>query len=672
MPIARREGWLLGAAAALALAVPAAAARHLDHRVQVDLAPTLADALGEPVIIDHLEVGLTGTLRVRGVRLGDLAGAASVEASLDPGALLAGHLRAAEVRVERPRLALTLSGEDDRLRRALRRAADRLRPRGTDGSAGGGRLRRVVVTGGELELDLGDRGTIAVSGVTLHPQRGGVRAVARGATIDLAAGALAARGNLGRIGADIDLIAVRVERLLGVGGRLAVSAGDAAPLELVRVSAAAGIDDQPGLLVAAESASRGALELRLTPEAMTVRALDLPIAVAGPFLPRALDVTDARAEGSLRVELDPGTRAVTAELALRELRIDDRRVAATAFAVDAGLTLAATATGPALDVERARRELGALALSGRGRAVRGEHRWLPDRAELEIELPATGCAEALAAIPLPLRERLVGLDLRGEVAGTLALAFDRQRPRDTVLRIDDRVGCRVGAEPATADVRTLAAPFPHRFPDGQRRTIGAGPDHTPLARLPHYVPDGFVAAEDARFFGHHGFDRHQIERSLAVDLAEAGVVRGGSTISQQLVKNLFLTPDRSIARKLQEAILAWRLEAHIGKRVILSRYLEIIELGPGVFGVTAAARHWFGKEPTELSPREAAFLIALTPAPRTISARVAGSGGVDWQTAHRVKVILGLLHREGVLSTRQHQRALADRLTLRPAVLARN
>lgn len=670
--IARREGLLLGAAAVLALAVPAAAARHLDGRVTDDLAPALAEALGEPVTIDHLEVGLTGTLRVRGVRLGDLAGAASVEACLDPGALLAGHLRAAEIRVERPRMALTLSGEDDRLRRALRRAADRLRPRGSSGASAGGSLRRVVVTGGELELDLGDRGSIAVSGVTLHPQRGGVRAVARSAEIDLVAGSLAVRGSLGRLGADLDLIAARVERLLGVGGRLEVSAGTAAPLELIRVSASAGIDGEPGLQLVAESASRGALELRLTPEAAAVRAFDLPIAIAGPFLPRALDLRQARADGSLRVALGADTRAVAAELALRDLRVDDRRVAATAFAVDAGLSLTARATGPELVVERARLALGDLELSMHGRAVRGEHPWLPDRAELEIELPDTDCAEALAAVPLPLRERLVGLHLRGELAGTLALAFDRERPRDTVLRIDDRIGCRVVAEPATADVRTLAAPFPHRFPDGQRRTIGEGPHHTPLARLPAYVPDGFVAAEDARFFRHHGFDRHQIERSLAIDLAEAGVVRGGSTISQQLVKNVFLTPDRSIARKLQEAVLAWRLEAHIGKRVILSRYLEIIELGPGIFGVTAAARHWFGKEPTELSPREAAFLIALTPAPRTISARVADAGGVDWQTAHRVEVILGLLSREGVLSAREHERALADRLTLRPAVLARN
>lgn len=676
MTSAGRERLLLGAAAAVAIAVPLAAAHHLDARVQGDLAPALSEVLGEPVQIDGLEVGLTGTLRIRGIRLGAIAEADAVEASLDPAALFSGQLRAAEIRVARPRLALSVGGDDDPLRRVLRRAGERLRSPSSPGPGENERLRRIVVTGGELRIDLGGHGMVAVHGVTLHPQRSGVRAVARGADLDLTARGARVRGTLGRLAADLDPGAATLERLLGVGGDLVVSGpreGDP-PLALTAVQVGAGLPGHPGLRITGEASEGGAVELRIRPGAellLDLRAEDLPIGLAGAYLPAGLDSRAARADGTATVAVADQRTGIDLDLSVRGLRIDHRRIAGGAFDLDLELELQASAAGADLELEAAHLRLGALGLRASGRAVRGAHSWLPDRAALRLELSATGCAAALGALPLPLRERLLGMELSGDLAGTLELAFDRDRPRETTLAITDQIGCRVTTEPAAADVRTLTAPFEHTFPDGQKSILGEGPGYTALRRLPAHLVKGFVAAEDARFHRHNGFDRHQIERSLALDLHHAGVVRGGSTISQQLVKNAFLTRDRSLARKLQEAVLTWRLEAHLGKRLILERYLNIIELGPGIHGVTAAARHWFGKAPADLDPRESAFLITLTPAPATISARIAEAGGIDWQTAHRVEVILGVLRRAGVLSERAHRRALADRLTLRPAVLAR-
>mgnify|MGYP000154963875 CR=1 FL=1 len=126
-----------------------------------------------------------------------------------------------------------------------------------------------------------------------------------------------------------------------------------------------------------------------------------------------------------------------------------------------------------------------------------------------------------------------------------------------------------------------------------------------------------------------------------------------------------------LARKLEEAVLTWRLEAVLPKTTILERYLNVIELGPGVYGLAAAARHWFGCAPAQLSVRQAAFLAALTPAPRTISARLAAGHKLDPDTAQRIEVVLRAMRRAGVIdATTAHAAALAP-LDFRPAALGR-
>jgi membrane peptidoglycan carboxypeptidase len=167
--------------------------------------------------------------------------------------------------------------------------------------------------------------------------------------------------------------------------------------------------------------------------------------------------------------------------------------------------------------------------------------------------------------------------------------------------------------------------------------------------LPGHVPGAFVSAEDARFHVHAGFDLLQIARSLEIDLREHRLARGGSTISQQLVKNAFLSQRRSFDRKLQEAILTWRLEARLDKVQILERYLNLIELGPRVYGLTAAARHWFDAAPHELTIRQAAFLAALTSEPTSMSRRVRRAGGLDADSAARVDIVLRAMRRDGLL-----------------------
>ncbi|UZP68243.1 monofunctional biosynthetic peptidoglycan transglycosylase [Desulfovibrio mangrovi] len=122
-------------------------------------------------------------------------------------------------------------------------------------------------------------------------------------------------------------------------------------------------------------------------------------------------------------------------------------------------------------------------------------------------------------------------------------------------------------------------------------------------------------AEDDRFWMHEGFDFEGIEEALLRNLEEGRFAAGGSTISQQLAKNLYFTPTKSLVRKLREAVVTWRVENELSKSRILELYLNCIEWGDGVFGVGAASRHYFGKSPSALTPNEAAALAAILPNP---------------------------------------------------------
>ena len=151
-------------------------------------------------------------------------------------------------------------------------------------------------------------------------------------------------------------------------------------------------------------------------------------------------------------------------------------------------------------------------------------------------------------------------------------------------------------------------------------------EKNPAAKLEHIWVDygrasvhlkrAIVAAEDAKFVDHEGFDWEGIQRALEKNQRRGKVVAGGSTITQQLAKNLFLTGERSILRKAQEAIITGMLESVMDKRRILEIYLNVVEWGEGVFGAEAAARHYFGASAAAIMPEQAARLAAMLPRPR--------------------------------------------------------
>jgi monofunctional glycosyltransferase len=138
----------------------------------------------------------------------------------------------------------------------------------------------------------------------------------------------------------------------------------------------------------------------------------------------------------------------------------------------------------------------------------------------------------------------------------------------------------------------------------------------PYQRISGHLKRAVVAAEDAKFMTHNGFDWDGIQKAYEKNLREGEIVAGGSTITQQLAKNLFFSGDRAWWRKAQEAVIAVMLETIMSKRRILEIYLNVIEWGDGVFGAEAAARYHYGTTAAALSPEQAARLAAVVPSPR--------------------------------------------------------
>jgi monofunctional biosynthetic peptidoglycan transglycosylase len=138
----------------------------------------------------------------------------------------------------------------------------------------------------------------------------------------------------------------------------------------------------------------------------------------------------------------------------------------------------------------------------------------------------------------------------------------------------------------------------------------------PYERISEHLKRAVVAAEDARFLDHEGFDWEAIQKAMLKNEKRGKVVAGASTISQQLAKNLFLSGSRSWLRKGQEAIITWMMERTLSKRRILELYLNVAEWGEGVFGAEAAARHHFGVPAAALGPEQALWLAAILPSPR--------------------------------------------------------
>lgn len=390
----------------------------------------------------------------------------------------------------------------------------------------------------------------------------------------------------------------------------------------------------------------------------------------------------ARGAGRVRLSLGWPTRTEKGELrlqgvlALQEGTLDHPAVAQAPLAgLAAEAQLSATH-----DPERAtlRVELAPLQVQGIEARLQLDLERLgrgPLAGRIQLDLPRQPCQRLADALPRPLAPLLAGMRLDGQMAGGLAATLDLRHATEPLQSLGLRGPPLLGrCQPATLGkhlaVERLAGPFVQtvRPPDRALPEAKIGPgtrDYVPLDDLPAHVARSMLLTEDMGFFRHGPLALGLIRKAVNMDLRQGRYVYGGSTITQQLAKNLFFDGDKTLSRKLQEAFVAWKMEQVLTKERILELYVNCIEYAPGVYGIERAARYYFAHGAAELTPVEGVFLAVIKPLPSD-GPRMARKGKVDGWWIKRMGEVMRTLAQEGEITPEELQAAAPYQPLFRP------
>ncbi|HSM91725.1 MAG TPA: transglycosylase domain-containing protein [Anaeromyxobacteraceae bacterium] len=341
----------------------------------------------------------------------------------------------------------------------------------------------------------------------------------------------------------------------------------------------------------------------------------------------------------------------------------------------AGERLAAEPVGPvtldldgAVEVDPAARRIalreGHLkALGALDAAITGEARVGPGLPfSFVLDAPGIDYGELAAALPAALRPPTEAPHPSGPFSFRLALSGPLREP--ALWAVDaslDLASLREAARRGPPFALRSTFTYRPEVETGAAPSIRVGPENpsfVPLAALPEHVVRAVTASEDAGFYGHSGFDFEELRNAFAQGREVGHVVRGASTITQQLAKNLYLSREKTLVRKAREAMVAIGLEAAVPKARLLEIYLNIAEWGPGLWGIGPAAQHYFGKPATDLSIREAAFLASIIPNPVRFHYYYS-RGELDDAWNERLRVLLMHMTEAGTLSEEQFLEALS-------------
>ncbi len=241
-------------------------------------------------------------------------------------------------------------------------------------------------------------------------------------------------------------------------------------------------------------------------------------------------------------------------------------------------------------------------------------------AAFRFRVPTAPCQTLLNSAPTALLPVVQGMTFSGTFGAEGRVVFDSRSLDDLELEYDVRDRCRVDGVPPSLAREAFTRPFVHRvyLPDGsvhEEETGPTTPAWTPLDQVSPFMEVALTTTEDGAFRRHHGFNQGAIRSSIVANLKARRFVRGASTITMQLAKNLFLSREKTLSRKLEEVILTDYLEQAFSKDEVLELYLNVVEFGPAVYGIGAAAEYYFGRPPAELDIAESFFLASLLPAP---------------------------------------------------------
>ncbi len=286
--------------------------------------------------------------------------------------------------------------------------------------------------------------------------------------------------------------------------------------------------------------------------------------------------------------------------------------------------------------------------------------------KVRLVIPPITCQRMLDAIPPEMAPAMQGYKLKGTFHSDVRLEID-WNALDTLV-FGGSVGlnkCKVLAEPEDGPKR-LVEPFEHfvEYEKDEWMSFIVGPenpDFVPILDISPNLIKSITTTEDGAFYKHRGFIVSQFRTALISDLKARGFRHGASSITMQMVKNVLLFRQKTLARKMQELYLTWHVENTLEKDRILEIYFNVIEYGPALYGIGPAARHYFGKHPRDLTPTEAAFFSSILPSPKERYKQYCQGTLTKWTTAKVERILALMLNREKI-TKEEYDKAVATPL----------
>lgn len=407
------------------------------------------------------------------------------------------------------------------------------------------------------------------------------------------------------------------------------------------------------------------------PSAMKVALLGGPVSLStlgvdeGAF--GLSGVSETELSGSFSATLDQkattiqgGGEIYVEGLALDSPRLSDTLVTFPKLALSGKGLL--NVDGTLLRLEEAKLSLGEAGFVGAFEIQGGESFVL---LKASASAPLVSCQALLDSAPRGLLASAEQMKFDGTFSLDLSIEADTRKLSDMHVRWDFKNACRVTAVPAELD----PAQFQRLF---RREVLGAGgfpvelefgplsSNWVPWEEVSPYIEKALLVTEDGRFFRHQGFDDRAIESAIRANVESGHFVRGASTISMQLAKNLYLSRKKTLSRKFQEAALTSLLEQHFEKRELLELYVNVVEFGPGIYGIRQAAEYYFSTSPDRLTPAQSFFIASVLPAPTR--RYFEEDGRLTAGRADLVRRLLKISHTRSALTDSELEHALEEEL----------
>jgi hypothetical protein len=404
--------------------------------------------------------------------------------------------------------------------------------------------------------------------------------------------------------------------------------------------------------------------------------------------PNVLDPESTEIDGSIEAKLTGRQVSFSGKLGVTGLSLLHEKLASEPvndMTFSVRLVAAVDLDQRRLSVSELEGRIGALVvqLGGSVELVPGSFRFKNGReihslpkVDVQLRVPRVACSKLLASIPGPIVPRLQGFSLQGFFEADVHTKIDFANL--DALELGGKVGidgCQVVRAPsevtALADsealVQTVEVP---PLPNGSSGAVELmdfiigpeNPDFVPYARISPYLVNAIMTTEDSGFFKHRGWVSPEFKTALKRNLAGGGFRLGASSITMQTVKNVLLSHEKTLSRKLQELFLVWYVEKILPKERILELYFNAIEFGPRLYGIGPAARHYFGKSASDINPLEATFFSSILPSPkRRYEHYCHGSLSPKWEKY--LRRILQRMYERGRLTEEEFAAANASTLS---------